>query len=85
MRMRAIHHRYAPPRFGAAGATRLSSRRMKTLLRWALLAAALLRVANLYSGVTVAGFGAALVGSLLYSLCGVVIDAALERLFDRKN
>ena len=118
---------------------------MKTLLRWALLAAALLLVANLYSGVTVAGFGAALaaalvlgllnalvrpllvlltlpvtmltlglflfvinaamfylaasllgglhvagfgaalVGSLLYSLCGVVIDAALERLFHRKN
>ena len=27
------------------------------------------------------GFGAALVGSLLYSLCGVVIDIAMERLF----
>jgi len=29
------------------------------------------------------GFVAALVGSLLYSLCGLVIDAALERLFAR--
>jgi hypothetical protein len=29
----------------------------------------------------IAGFGAALVGSLLYSLCGMVIDAATERIF----
>ena len=114
---------------------------MKTLLRWLLLAAALLLVAHLYPGVEVKSFGsamiaaavlglfnavlrpilvvltlpvtlvtlglflfvinalmfygaayvlkgfsvhgfvAALVGSLLYSACGVVIDAALERLF----
>lgn len=114
---------------------------MKVLVRWLLLAAALLLVANLYSGVTVvgfgsaliaafvlgllntlvrpllvlltlpvtlltlglflfvinalmfwaaaevldgfgvAGFGAALIGSVLYSLCGVVIDAGVERLF----
>jgi putative membrane protein len=116
---------------------------MKIIVRWLLLAAALLLVANLYPGVTVAsfgsaliaafvlglfntlvrpllvlltlpvtlltlglflfvinalmfwatasvlddfnvaGFGAALIGSLLYSLCGVVIDAATERLFSR--
>jgi putative membrane protein len=31
----------------------------------------------------VAGFWAALIGSLLYSLCGMVIDAATERLFNR--
>lgn len=31
----------------------------------------------------VAGFGAALIGSLLYSLCGMVIDAATERIFSR--
>jgi putative membrane protein len=31
----------------------------------------------------VAGFGAALIGSLLYSVCGMVIDAATERLFSR--
>ena len=115
---------------------------MKTLARWLLLAAALLLVAHLYSGVTVASFGSALlaalviglfntlvrpllvlltlpvtlltlglflfvinalmfwaaasllqgfnvagftsalIGSLLYSLCGVVIDAAVERVFN---
>ncbi|MCG3190602.1 MAG: hypothetical protein LKCHEGNO_03352 [Burkholderiaceae bacterium] len=115
---------------------------MKLILRWLLLAAALLLVANLYSGVhvasfgaamfaalvlgllntlvrpllvlltlpvtlltlglflfvinaamfwaaarligdsfTVAGFGAALIGSLIYSVAGVVIDVAIERLF----
>ncbi len=114
---------------------------MKTLVRWLLLAAALLLVAHLYSGVSVASFGsallaalviglfntlvrpllvlltlpvtlltlglflfvinalmfwaaaslldgfnvagftAALIGSLLYSVCGVVIDAAVERVF----
>jgi putative membrane protein len=114
---------------------------MKTLVRWLLLAAALLLVAHLYSGVSVASFGsallaalviglfntlvrpllvlltlpvtlltlglflfvinalmfwaaasildgfnvagftAALVGSLLYSVCGIVIDAAVERVF----
>ena len=116
---------------------------MNIIVRWVLLAAALLLVANLYSGVTVAGYGtaliaalvlgllntlvrpllvlltlpvtlltlglflfvinalmfwaaatvldgfqvngfsAALIGSLLYSLCGMVIDMAVERLFNR--
>jgi putative membrane protein len=32
-------------------------------------------------GLSVASFGAALIGSLIYSVCGMVIDAALERLF----
>jgi putative membrane protein len=119
--------------------------RMKLIIRWLLLAAALLLVAHLYSGVTVAsfgaamfaafviglfntlvrpvlvlltlpvtlltlglflfvinalmfwwaasvlddfsvnGFGAALVGSLIYSLCGMVIDVAMERLFHRAS
>lgn len=114
---------------------------MKLIIRWLLLAAALLLVAHLYSGVVVtsfgaallaafviglfntllrpvlilltlpvtlitlglflfvinammfyaassllddfhvASFGAALIGSLLYSLCGMVIDVAMERLF----
>ncbi|MFY9510138.1 MAG: phage holin family protein [Rubrivivax sp.] len=118
---------------------------MKMLVRWFLLAAALLLVAHLYSGVTVAsftsaliaalvlglfntlvrpllvlltlpvtlltlglflfvinalmfwaaasvldgfgvaGFGAALIGSLIYSLCGMVIDAAMEALFSRSS
>lgn len=39
--------------------------------------------ASLLDGFKVAGFGAALIGSLLYSLCGLVIDAAMERLFKR--
>ena len=37
--------------------------------------------ARVLEGFGVAGFGAALIGSLLYSLCGLVIDAAVERLF----
>ena len=117
--------------------------RMKILVRWLLLAAALLLVANLYPGVAVNSFGsaliaalvlgllntlvrpllvlltlpvplvtlglflfvinallfwaaasmldgfqvngfwAALIGSLLYSLCAMVIDVAMERLFKR--
>ena len=39
--------------------------------------------AAVLEGFNVTGFVAALVGSLLYSLCGLVIDAALERLFTR--
>jgi putative membrane protein len=34
-------------------------------------------------GFNVTGFGAALIGSVLYSLCGLVIDAAMERLFSK--
>jgi len=37
--------------------------------------------ASMLDGLSVASFGAALIGSLIYSLCGMVIDAALERLF----
>ena len=37
--------------------------------------------ASLLSGFEVRGFGAALIGSLIYSVCGLVIDAAVERLF----
>lgn len=39
--------------------------------------------ASLLDGFNVTGFGAALIGSLIYSLCGLVIDAAVERLFNR--
>ena len=39
--------------------------------------------ATLLDGFNVTGFVGALVGSLLYSLCGLVIDAALERMFTR--
>ena len=37
--------------------------------------------AELLNGFNVRGFSAALIGSLLYSLCGMVIDVAMERLF----
>ena len=39
--------------------------------------------ARLLDGFNVAGFGEALIGSILYSLCGMVIDVAMERLFNR--
>ena len=39
--------------------------------------------ASMLGGFHVAGFKAALIGSLIYSLCGMVIDVALERLFKR--
>jgi len=37
--------------------------------------------ASVLDGFNVSGFGAALIGSLIYSLAGVVIDIAMERLF----
>ncbi len=37
--------------------------------------------ASVLEGFSVTGFGAALIGSLIYSACGVVIDVAVERLF----
>ena len=37
--------------------------------------------ANLLDGFTVAGFSAALIGSLIYSLCGMAIDVVVERIF----
>ena len=41
--------------------------------------------ASVLDGFNVTGFGAALIGSLLYSLCGLVIDVALERIFERRG
>lgn len=40
--------------------------------------------ASLLDGFRVAGFGAALIGSLIYSVCGLVIDAAMEAMFKRR-
>jgi putative membrane protein len=40
-------------------------------------------VGSLLDGFEVRSFGAALIGSVLYSLCGMVIDVAMERLFQR--
>ena len=36
---------------------------------------------SMLDGFHVAGFGAALIGSIVYSLCGMVIDSAVEHLF----
>ncbi len=41
--------------------------------------------ASVLQGFNVNGFTAALIGSLLYSVCGLVIDAATERLFNRRE
>jgi putative membrane protein len=41
--------------------------------------------ASLLDGFTVNGFAAALIGSLIYSLCGMVIDVAVERLFSSSS
>lgn len=38
--------------------------------------------AYLLEGLNVNGFSAALIGSLIYSLCGMVIDVAIERIFN---
>jgi putative membrane protein len=41
--------------------------------------------ASVLGGFNVAGFWAALIGSLIYSVCGIVIDAATERIFSRSS
>jgi len=46
---------------------------INALLFWA--------AASLLDGLAVTGFGAALIGSLIYSLCGMAIDVVVERLF----
>ena len=40
--------------------------------------------AELLSGFAVRSFGAALIGSLMYSVLGIVIESALESLFSKK-
>jgi len=40
--------------------------------------------ASLLEGFGVTGFAAALIGSLIYSACGMVIDVAVEHLFARE-
>jgi putative membrane protein len=51
------------------------------LFLFAINAAMFWSAASILDGFQVAGFGAALVGSIIYSLCSVVIDMAVERLF----
>jgi putative membrane protein len=50
---------------------------IKTLLRWALLAAALLLVAHLYSGVEVRSFTAALLAALVLGLFNAIVRPIL--------
>jgi len=38
--------------------------------------------AGLLSGFKVAGFGAALIGSVIYSIASTIIDVAIEHLFE---
>jgi len=40
--------------------------------------------ASVLEGLAVTGFWAALIGSLIYSLCGMVIDVIIERLFPQE-
>lgn len=51
--------------------------RMKLLVRWLLLAAALLLVAYLYPGVSVASFGTAMVAALVLGLLNTVVRPLL--------
>lgn len=40
--------------------------------------------ASLLEGLHVQGFGAALLGSIVYGICGMVIDVAVEHLFSQQ-
>jgi putative membrane protein len=50
---------------------------MKILVRWLLHAAALLLVANIYPGVAVQGFGAAMVAALVIGLLNTLLRPVL--------
>ena len=52
-------------------------RPMKLIIRWLLLAAALLLVAHLYPGVTVASYGAAMVAALVLGLLNTLVRPLL--------
>jgi putative membrane protein len=50
---------------------------MKLIVRWLLLAAALLLVAHLYSGVQVASFGSAMIAALVLGLLNTLVRPLL--------
>jgi putative membrane protein len=50
---------------------------MKLIVRWLLLAAALLLVAYLYPGVTVASFGSAMIAALVLGLLNTIVRPLL--------
>lgn len=51
--------------------------RMKLVVRWLLLAAALLLVAYVYPGVVVQSFGAAMIAALVLGLLNTVVRPVL--------
>lgn len=51
------------------------------LFLFVINAAMFYAAASVLGSFNVSGFGAALIGSLIYSLCGMVIDVAMERMF----
>jgi putative membrane protein len=53
------------------------ARCMKLIIRWLLLAAALLLVAHVYSGVTVASFGEALIAAFVIGLFNTLVRPVL--------
>ncbi len=55
------------------------------LFLFVINAAMFYMAASLLDGLSVTGFAAALLGSVVYSLCGLVIDVAVEQLFAPKN
>ena len=54
------------------------------LFLFVINAAMFYAAASVLDDFSVRSFGAALLGSLLYSLCGMVIDVAMERLFEQR-
>jgi len=50
---------------------------MKIIIRWLLLSAALLLVANVYPGVTITGFAAAMVAALVLGLLNTLVRPVL--------
>ncbi len=55
------------------------------LFLFVINAAMFYMAASMLSGLSVTSFTAALIGSLIYSLCGMVIDVAMERVFPPKG
>ena len=51
------------------------------LFLFVINAAMFYMAASFLDGLSVAGFDAALIGSLIYSVCGLLIDVTLERFF----
>ncbi len=74
----ALRTQALPPRAAAGAAPHAGyARAMKLLARWFLLAAALLLVANVYPGVSVASFTSALIAALVLGLFNTLVRPLL--------